>query len=280
MKIKKIVFSLIILIILTLLGAFFYAFKVEPYRVVVNEHQLNVSKTKANLKIVQLSDLHIKKDFNANHLYKVIKKTNEQNPDFIIFSGDLYDNYSQYNENEAVISKLKTLKAKYGKIAIWGNRDYGGGAVGEYEIIMIESGFSLLRNENQVFTLANERKILFTGLDDALLGNPQFASSSQMLETSYDILLTHEPDEVRHYRNKGYELILSGHSHGGQINIPFIPQVQKKATSLMSHSDNYTGGLYNLGGNEKLYVNTGVGTTHVSARFGVAPEIAVFNIGI
>lgn len=75
MKIKKIVFSLIILIILTLLGAFFYAFKVEPYRVVVNEHQLNVSKTKANLKIVQLSDLHIKKDFNANHLYKVIKKT-------------------------------------------------------------------------------------------------------------------------------------------------------------------------------------------------------------
>lgn len=59
----------------------------------------------------------------------MIQKTNEQNPDFIIFSGDLYDNYSQYNENEAVISKLKSLKAKYGKIAIWGNRDYGGGAV-------------------------------------------------------------------------------------------------------------------------------------------------------
>lgn len=79
---------------------------------------MNNTNSKENLKIVQLSDLHIKKDFNADRLDKVIKKTNEQNPDFIIFSGDLYDNYSQYNENEAVISKLKSLKAKYGKIAI------------------------------------------------------------------------------------------------------------------------------------------------------------------
>ncbi|MGV8958363.1 metallophosphoesterase [Lactococcus lactis] len=221
-------FSLTILIIFTLLGSFFYAFKVEPYRLVVNERQLNNTSTKQNIKIVQLSDLHIKKDFNADRLDKVIQKTNEQNPDFIIFSGDLYDNYSQYNENEAVISKLKSLKAKYGKIAIWGNRDYGGGAVREYANIMAESDFSLLRNKNQVFTLDNGKKISFTGLDDALLGNPQFPSPNQMAETSYDILLTHEPDEVSQYQNKGYELILSGHSHGGQINVPLIPQIQKK----------------------------------------------------
>ncbi|AWN66179.1 MULTISPECIES: metallophosphoesterase [Lactococcus] len=277
MKIKKIVFSLIILIICTVIGVFYYAFKVEPYRLVVNEHQVNNTNSKENLKIVQLSDLHIKKDFNADQLDKVIQKTNEQNPDFIIFSGDLYDNYSQYNENEAVISKLKSLKAKYGKIAIWGNRDYGGGAVREYANIMAESDFSLLRNENQVFTLDNGKKILFTGLDDALLGNPQFPSPNQMAETSYDILLTHEPDEVSQYQNKGYELILSGHSHGGQINVPLIPQIQKKATALMSHANNYTGGLYQLGANEKLYVNTGIGTTHLSARFGVAPEIAVLT---
>lgn len=64
MKIKKVVFSLTILIIFTLLGSFFYAFKVEPYRLVVNERQLNNTSTKQNIKIVQLSDLHIKKDFN------------------------------------------------------------------------------------------------------------------------------------------------------------------------------------------------------------------------
>ena len=59
-------FSLTILIIFTLLGSFFYAFKVEPYRLVVNERQLNNTSTKQNIKIVQLSDLHIKKDFNAD----------------------------------------------------------------------------------------------------------------------------------------------------------------------------------------------------------------------
>ncbi|ABJ73202.1 Predicted phosphohydrolase [Lactococcus cremoris subsp. cremoris SK11] len=270
-------FSLVILLMLTCLGGLYYAFKIEPYRLVVNQHQLENRSSKEKIKIVQLSDLHIKKDFDAKHLDKVIQKTNEQNPDFIVFSGDLYDNYAHYNENEQVISKLQKMKAKYGKIAIWGNRDYGGGASREYANIMSESGFTLLRNENLLVPMNNGEKILFTGLDDTLLGNPSLPSSYQMEESTYDVLLTHEPDEVSQYQNKGYELILSGHSHGGQVNIPFIPQVQKKAASVMKHSNNYTGGLYQLNTNETLYVNTGIGTTHLSARFGVVPEIAVFN---
>ncbi|KGH33904.1 metallophosphoesterase [Lactococcus cremoris] len=278
MKIIKIVFSLVILLMFTCLGGLYYAFKIEPYRLVVNQHQLENRSSKEKIKIVQLSDLHIKKDFDAKHLDKVIQKTNEQNPDFIVFSGDLYDNYAHYNENEQVISKLQKMKAKYGKIAIWGNRDYGGGASREYANIMSESGFTLLRNENLLVPMNNGEKILFTGLDDALLGNPSLPSSYQMEESTYDVLLTHEPDEVSQYQNKGYELILSGHSHGGQVNIPFIPQVQKKAASVMKHSNNYTGGLYQLNTNETLYVNTGIGTTHLSARFGVVPEIAVFNL--
>ena len=89
MKIIKIVFSLVILLTLTCLGGLYYAFKIEPYRLVVNQHQLENRSSKEKIKIVQLSDLHIKKDFDAKHLDKVIQKTNEQNPDFIVFSGDL-----------------------------------------------------------------------------------------------------------------------------------------------------------------------------------------------
>ena len=163
MKIIKIVFSLVILLMLTCLGGLYYAFKIEPYRLVVNQHQLENRSSKEKIKIVQLSDLHIKKDFDAKHLDKVIQKTNEQNPDFIVFSGDLYDNYARYNENEQIISKLQKMKAKYGKIAIWGNRDYGGGASREYANIMSESGFTLLRNENLLVPMNNGEKILFTG---------------------------------------------------------------------------------------------------------------------
>ncbi|XOW20651.1 metallophosphoesterase [Lactococcus cremoris] len=222
---------------LTCLGGLYYAFKIEPYRLVVNQHQLENRSSKEKIKIVQLSDLHIKKDFDAKHLDKVIQKTNEQNPDFIVFSGDLYDNYARYNENEQIISKLQKMKAKYGKMHL-GKQGLWRRSFREYANIMSESGFTLLRNENLLVPMNNGEKILFTGLDDALLGNPSLPSSYQMEESTYDVLLTHEPDEVSQYQNKGYELILSGHSHGGQVNIPFIPQVQKKAASVMKHSNN------------------------------------------
>ena len=121
------------------------------------------------------------------------------------------------------------------------------------------------------FTLDNGKKILFTGLDDALLGNPQFPSPNQMAETSYDILLTHEPDEVSQYQNKGYELILSGHSHGGQIRIGNWRLRNKGSSSADA-------GLYQLNDRTKLYVNRGIGLTFLPIRFGVPPEIVYYYI--
>lgn len=279
MKLIKTFLTLFLIALLGSVGCLYYAFKVEPYRLTLNEHQVQSVASEEKLKLVQISDLHIKKDYTAKHLEKVVQKVNEQSPDFIVFTGDLYDNYSNYQDNEQVASKLAHLRARYGKIAIWGNRDYGGGASRIYENMMQQAGFSLLRNENLVVGTSQGRSILFTGLDDALLGNPVLPPTvEEMNGTAYDILLTHEPDEVIQYQGKGYELILSGHSHGGQVNIPFFPQVQKKAAAVMGHANRYTGGLYTLDTGEKLYVNTGIGTTHLSARFGVLPEIAVFYI--
>ncbi|KZK39010.1 putative phosphohydrolase [Lactococcus cremoris] len=279
MKLIKTFLTLFLIALLASVGCLYYAFKVEPYRLTLNEHQVQSVASEEKLKLVQISDLHIKKDYTAKHLEKVVQKVNEQSPDFIVFTGDLYDNYSNYQDNEQVASKLAHLRARYGKIAIWGNRDYGGGASRIYENMMQQAGFSLLRNENLVVGTSQGRSILFTGLDDALLGNPVLPPTvEEMNGTAYDILLTHEPDEVIQYQGKGYELILSGHSHGGQVNIPFFPQVQKKAAAVMGHANRYTGGLYTLDTGEKLYVNTGIGTTHLSARFGILPEIAVFYI--
>lgn len=72
--------------------------------------------------------------------------------------------------------------------------------------------------------------------------------------------------------------MLSGHSHGGQVNIPFIPAINQKAVSSTFLAANYAGGMYKLNSKTKMYVNTGIGTTHISARFGVVPEISVFHI--
>lgn len=209
-----------------------------------------------------------------------VDKINEQEPDIVVFTGDLYDNYAVYHDDENIIRQLSNIKATYEKIAIWGNRDYGGGAVRQYESIMEQSGFTLLKNGNWYITVENEKKVLFTGLDDSTLGNPYMPDSTKIYESDYDILLTHEPDIIEDYSDYGYDIVLSGHSHGGQINIPFLPKINETALSATNLAADYSGGLYNLNSKSKLYVNTGIGTTHISARFGVVPEVAVFHIDL
>ena len=281
MKVWKGILLLIVLVCFAVFGLAFYAFKIEPYRLKTNIYDLNENREDTALvKVVQISDLHIKQDFTHMELRKVVDKVNAENPDIVLFTGDLYDNYAKYQEDESIISELGKIKAKYGKIAIWGNRDYGGGAVRTYESVMEQSGFTLLKNENLTVAAGNDKKIEFTGMDDFMLGGPYMPDAGNIRDSDYRILMMHEPDAALEFENYDYDVILSGHSHGGQINIPFLPDVNEAAVSLTALSENYSGGMYTLNGGTgmKMYVNTGIGTTHISARFGVVPEIAVFNI--
>lgn len=274
-------FLLLLLLVITACGCVFYAFKVEPYRIKIEEITLNEKKEELlPIKIIQLSDLHIKENFTAQNLDKIIQRANEQNPDIVLFTGDLYDNYAKYNDDAQIIEKLKSLNAKYAKIAIWGNRDYGGGAVRQYEYIMENAGFTLLKNQNWYITLENGKNILFTGLDDTMLGNPYMPDDTKIYDSSFNILLSHEPDKVEDYKESVYDIALSGHSHGGQVNIPFLPFINDLATTTTSLSSKYNRGMYTLTYSNipKLYVNTGIGTTHISARFDVVPEITLFRL--
>lgn len=281
MKLLKYIILILSLLILTAGGCVFYAFKIEPYRLKVNDFDLNEKQDgRTDIKIVQISDLHIKEDFTYENLAKVVRRINAQAPDIVLFTGDLYDNYAKYHDDENIISELQKISAKYGKLAIWGNRDYGGGASRQYANIMESAGFTLLKNESRNVTLDNGGKILFTGLDDSLLGSPILPDLREGDAAEHKILLTHEPDAADDYLDLGFNMILSGHSHGGQINIPFLPFLNELAVSATALSSRYSGGMYmpDPDTGTKLYVNTGIGTTHISARFGVVPEITVFHL--
>lgn len=206
---------------------------------------------------------------------------NKLDADIVVFTGDLYDNYSLYNDDEHITSELNRIEAKLGKLAVWGNRDYGGGAAQYYPTLVQEGGFDLIRNESRVYNFEGVN-LLITGLDDKLLGNPIMPFVGEGSNYEYKILLSHEPDIVDHYLDYGFDLSLSGHSHGGQINIPFLPFINKWAVSNTEFAVKYVGGFYDLveDGSQIIYVNTGLGTTHVSARLGVVPEISVFTIKI
>lgn len=276
-KVFKIVRAIVLsaCLIVMLLSIFFvYATKIEPYRLRIDTVSFQTVFSES-LKVVQISDIQISENFTTDHLKEVVAETNEQDPDIVLFTGDLHEIYAEYHDDKALIDTLSAIEARYGKFAVWGNRDYGGGAAGQYETILKQSEFQLLQNEAVSIMLNNGEMLLLAGLDDALLGNPDITSIAeefQTVEYPFSILMTHEPDTADLYSDMGFNLIVSGHSHGGQVNVPFLP---KMTTSM---AEKYVDGLYQLNAHTSLYVNSGIGTSRYHIRFGVVPEITVFSL--
>ncbi|MHC5250120.1 metallophosphoesterase [Enterococcus sp. LJL90] len=266
-----IVFALILVV---------YAFKIEPYQLTVKEVGLDHSPTNetdsVELKIVQVSDIHLAENFTIQNLAAVTEKINQQQADIVVFTGDLFDNYARYGvglETE-VKQQLAQIQATIGKYAVKGNHDYGGGAARVIDELLQEANFNLLENSGETLTLANGRQLFVGGLDDALLGNsdPEEMFSYQS-QANFSLLLTHEPDVADALVTATPSLILAGHSHGGQIWLPFY-QVKNQLAKT------YSKGSYQLADNTQLYVNTGIGTTMIHARFLNPPQLSVFRLSI
>ncbi len=274
-KSKRVILSIITFFLFLILTLPFYAWKVEPFLVHVNHVELGKKNERTPLNVVQISDLQVSKYYETDRLDKVIDEVNAQNPDILLFTGDLFDNYSKYPEQKApMIEKLKAFKANIGKYAVWGNHDYGGGAVRVYENVMTIGGFTVLRNQGETLTLDDGRRVFLGGLDDSLLGNPSVTDTLAYRQSyDYAITMTHESDVADAFMGTDTQLVLAGHSHGGQVWIPFYPIKNVLA-------EKYTRGLYQLDAVTQLYVNTGIGTTSIHARFGVIPEVTQFTIYI
>lgn len=265
---KKI--SIFILIIIILIPV--YAFKVEPFLVHTNHVELGSKEKDEQLKIVQVSDIQVSEAYGSGRMDKIVERVNAENPDIVVFTGDLFDNYAKYSHESEIIQKLGEMKASLGKFAVWGNHDYGGGASRVYNTVMTQAGFKVLKNYGETLTLKNSKRVFIGGLDDSLLGHPSVDQTLAYRQTyDYSILLTHEPDVADKFVGTNSQLVLAGHSHGGQIWIPFKP-----ITNTLAQK--YVRGLYTLSDGTKLYVNTGLGTTSIHARFNVVPEVTSFTI--
>ena len=270
-KISSVIFFCVLLLILLPCSIAFYSFYLEPFRLTIDTLSLESSLSR-EVRIVQVSDIQISRHYTTENLEKVVRAVNRQQPDILLFTGDLYENYASYRDDEALISLLSQMDAKYGKFAIWGNRDYGGGAVRKYKSILAQSGFTLLTNASVSIPVSDTDTVFLAGLDDALLGQPDITPILQQLsgdENTYTILMTHEPDTAEQYAQMGFDLIVSGHSHGGQVKIPFFPTI---TTHL---AERYIDGLYSLNEQTQLYVNSGIGTSRIPVRFRVPPEISL-----
>ncbi len=224
-----------------------------------------------NMVIAHISDTHFSRLYKPYRLNSVIRSIMQTSPDLIIFTGDLIDNYKKWpsRDTKRLIEKLKKMSAPMGKIAILGNHDYSGD--GQYFVseVLKESGFTLLKNE-EIFGANEHISINIAGVDDSLKGSPKFDFESTLAQ--WHLLLIHEPDSVQQIENlQNYDLILAGHSHGGQIRLPFVRYKHPGATV-------YKRGLYLFANKTLLSINNGLGMSIVPMRLGVPPEIIYYHL--
>ncbi|WP_409276261.1 metallophosphoesterase [Neobacillus sp. SCS-31] len=261
-------------------GGYFYAREIEPNLLDVQTHIIAHSLIPGQFdgtRIVQFSDTHLGFQYPLEQLKRLAQKINSLKPDMIIFSGDLMDEPNKYDTAHAIVPILKGLHAPLGKFSIYGNHDHGGYGTNLYKTIMDESGFQTLVNENVALT-RNGQSIYLAGIDDAMLGKPDIKASANGIPTgAYKILLSHAPDLADDAIEHGFHFQLSGHSHGGQIKIPFFGALVKPP-----FAEKYHEGFYTIAGEVPLtlYVNRGLGTTRLPFRFMSKPELTVFTLKI
>ncbi len=222
--------------------------------------------------LVHLSDLHINSWTTPERLAEVVEMANRQQPDLIAITGDFIDARTEENQIPGITKQLSRLEAKEGVVAVLGNHDYWKDA-GLVRQILGSSGVKELSNQVKVIKRGDAR-ISICGLDDHMEAKDDLGAVLEALpEDGCAVLLVHEPDFADTSAETGrFALQLSGHSHGGQIYLPYYgppvtPNLARK----------YPRGLYQVG-KMQLYTNTGIGMVPPLVRFNCRPEVAVMTL--
>ena len=240
--------------------------------------ETNIDNSFDGLKIVHFSDLHYLRITNKETTKNIIKEINILNPDIVVFTGDLID--KDYNPTNTDINDLKELllsiKSKYGKYSVIGNND---NKIREtIEDIYTNSNFILLNNDYDIIYGNNNDKLFIGGLDTYSYDKSDIDKVMTYFtdneDINYKIILVHEPDYIDIINSKynDINIVLSGHSHNGQVNIPYV-----KKLFLPFGSRKYYKNHYKVS-NTDLYISSGLGESRINFRIFNKPSINFYRI--
>ena len=221
-------------------------------------------------RIAHLSDLHIGATTPREWGHRWARAANAAAPDVTVVTGDMVTSGTEFYEDIADV--LGALVAKDGTYVSMGNHDYFGD--GEPLIAKIRArGPKVLRNEG-VFLSRGDAKLYLCAIDDTWTKRDDMdAALAGRQDGVPTVLLAHDPERFRTSSKRDVELTLSGHTHGGQIAVPFLSQ-QLSLSHLTHH---FHQGIY-VKGRSTLYVHPGLGTTGPPIRLGVAPAVVILTL--
>jgi len=252
---------------------------IEPHWVKIERIAINnvlLADTLKGMTVVQISDIHLK-DFSV-HEKHLVEKINNLKPDIIFITGDLFANKKGPEANyefEAILHFVRSLRSSFGIFGVMGNYDAFLIRSPERLKELTLSGLDMIMLDYRKVKLPNNRTFYLVGSDY----QPNAQNTHHYLQETLSeipegvpvILLDHYPDVFSKAVESKIDLVLAGHTHGGQIGIPFLINHSSSANKSA-----YMSGLFTRG-KTSMYVNRGIGTTSIPVRLFCRPEITVFE---
>jgi uncharacterized protein len=260
------------LVVMAIFLGIFYVHRGEPSWIEVRAVSMPLPRLApefSGYRVVQLSDIHADRWMTADRLANIVDRVNRLKPDLVVLTGDFVTRSAEeFSPNLAVLSHLNPVDKT---LAVMGNHDVWTNPI-LIQGALESAGVQVLNN--QVATL--ERKstqLSIAGVDDIWAKHDRLDQVLAALPSEgAAILLAHEPDFADQSAATGrFDLELSGHSHGGQVKLPFVKRI------LPPLAYKYPIGQYKVG-NMIQYTNRGVGMSGLPFRFNCRPEITVFTL--
>lgn len=261
------------------MGGIGYASLVEPEWIDVEEITIKLPRLSpkfSGIRIAQISDMHIGGWMNQERLSQVIDSVISQTPDLVVMTGDYVIGHNWVGDMNLAFSVLRNelsrLTSKYLTLSVLGNHDHWLDAEAVKAALQASGVIDIGNNVHTMESAGAEFHI--AGVDSSYVNRDDLnLVLGKMPENGASILLVHEPDFADRSAETGrFDLQLSGHSHGGQIVLPFFgPPI------LPKFAEKYPIGLYKIK-DMYQYTNRGVGMTNPTIRFNCRPEITIFNL--
>jgi predicted MPP superfamily phosphohydrolase len=250
-----------------------YSRLIEPYNYWISANDIFIRDLPARFegfRITQLTDIHHSRILGLGEVQRVVSLAQQTTPDMFVLTGDYSTTYRRYIEPCA--EALSALSAPEGVWAVLGNHDHYTDpelttrALERRHIAVLNNAHTTLRRGSDSLQLS--------GIDDWTWNATDWTRAfSGLHPTTPTILLSHQPSVLDFAQTSSVALIVSGHTHGGQIKLPFLGAPARRFTNDLK----YARGLFRRG-ETQLYVSSGTGVIGLPLRFGVRPEIAVLRL--
>jgi predicted MPP superfamily phosphohydrolase len=220
------------------------------------------------LRIAQISDIHVGPRTGEEMVRAAIATVNAQNPDLVVLTGD----YLCHDRKAVGLMKEQLGGLKAPTVAILGNHDHWVDAAGAKDAL-VRLGYAVLQNQHEQVTLKGER-FSIVGIDDLWTGHAEPVRAFKGAPFESRIVLAHVPRTAKQLAAmKEPMVVLSGHTHGGQLNIPGVTSGLMRLVTR----EPYDRGRFRIG-DVQLYVNRGIGLSGIPVRINAPPEVTVITL--